>query len=219
MHRRIALVPTLLVCLIASPAAADGPYVALDVGAAIAPNSDLSLPEGISGSAQFNAGFMIGGAAGYRFLDDFRAEVYASYRQTDIDELKLLGVPISTSGDVNAITTMVNAYYDFDFGSPARPYIGGGVGVAWLRVDSKSEFGPFILTADDGSTEFAWNIMAGYAFAITEKFDLSLGYRYLSISDAKLDATLEEVGVGSESGKLDIEYSAHEVMFGVRYNF
>jgi opacity protein-like surface antigen len=72
-----------------------------------------------------------------------------------------------------------------------------------------------VLVVDDTSVEFAWNVMGGISYFLTEDWVLTGGYRYFSTTDAELDATL--VGLGS--GSLKAEVGIHELLFGVRYEF
>ena len=65
----------------------------------------------------------------------------------------------------------------------------------------------------DDSTEFAWSVLLGASYAINDRIDLSLGYRYLETTKPKL----EIAGVGS--GTLEGEATFHEILCGLRYNF
>jgi OOP family OmpA-OmpF porin len=217
MVRVLALTTAVLVSLLSSGASAEnafsaGPYVQLDVGLAIVGNSDISLG-GVSGDAEFDPGFAVGGAIGYRFEEWLRAEVNLSYRQADIDKLTALGYTLAGAGDAGAFTTLVNLYVDFKPRWPVTPYVGAGIGVALIDVDSDDAAN--VLIVNDDSTEFAWNVMAGAAWSVTDNVDLTLGYRYLSTKDVDLEWT--EVGFGS--GTMEVEFGVHEVMFGARYNF
>jgi opacity protein-like surface antigen len=164
---------------------------------------------------------VIGGAVGYRFLDQpagfveqVRGELNLSYREADIDKVTSVAGSRLERGDVGAIALMANVYYDFDVGSPITPYLGGGIGFANIDIDSDSDAD---LVVNDDSTEFAWNVMLGASYAASEAIDLSLGYRYLSAPDPQFDAS--SVAVLPTSGKIDAEISLHEILFGLRYNF
>jgi opacity protein-like surface antigen len=196
----------------AENASTDGLYVQLDVGLVVEGDSDISLG-GLSGVVEFDPGFAVGGAAGYRFRECLRAELNLSYRQADVDKLTALGYVLAGAGDVGAFTTLVNLYYDLDLGLPVTPYVGAGIGIARIDVDSVGAAN--VLVVNDDSIEFAWNVMAGAALSVTDNVDLTLGYRFLSTTDAEFDATV--VGVGDFT--MDAEFGVHEVMFGARYNF
>jgi opacity protein-like surface antigen len=217
MLRVLALTTAVLVSFLSSGASAKdafspGPYVQLDAGLAIVGDSDVSL-FGVSGEAKFDPGFAVGGAIGYRIEEWLRAEVNLSYRQAEVDKLTAPGYTLEGAGDASAFATLVNLYIDFMPRSPVTPYVGAGIGVAIIDVDSDDSAN--VLIVNDDSTEFAWNVMAGAAWSVTDDVVLTLGYRYFSSTDAQLDATL--VGVGS--GTMDVEFGVHEMMFGARYNF
>ena len=189
----------------------DALYVEIQPGVSILADSDIS-GLGLSGEAEFDTGFVIGGALGYRIFDNLRAEANLSYRQADVDKVTSGAVVLEGAGDASVLALMANVYIDFDFGYAVKPYIGGGIGVGFIDVDKGSSN---ILIVDDEATEFAWNIMAGASYRVLENIDLSLGYRYLGTTDPDLDATL----VGFGTGKLNAEITVHEVLFGLRYNF
>jgi opacity protein-like surface antigen len=167
----------------------------------------------VSGDVEFDPGFAVGGAVGYRVQEWMRAELNLSYREADIDKLTGPGFVLEGAGDAGAFAALANLYFDFTPREPVTPYVGVGIGVALIDVDSDGSAN--VLTINDDSTEFAWNVMAGAAWSVTDNVDLTLGYRYLSTNDGEFNAT--EVGVGSS--EMDVGFGVHEVMFGARYNF
>jgi len=196
--------------LSADAIASDGAYVELNLGPSIAEDSDIS-GGGLSGEVDFDTGFAVGGAVGYRLSNGLRAEGNVSYRETDVDEVTGGGIALDGAGDVSLVTVMANIYYDFDLGSPVKPFIGGGIGVGIIDIDSDDSMN--VLVVNDDSVEFAWNIMVGAGYGLTESIDLSFGYRYLGTTDPEFDATLFGI-----SGTLDAEITVHEILFGLRYN-
>jgi OOP family OmpA-OmpF porin len=193
------------------PAAAANLYVELNTGPSFVADSDLDGGSGVE--AEFDPGFNVGAAFGVRFLEHFRTEINTSYRQAEVDNVSGPGFSLDGAGDAGVFAAMANAYFDLDLGGPVKPYIGAGVGVGVVIVDSDSSAN--ILIIDDTTTEFAWNVMGGLSFEITENVILSGGYRYFATTDATLDATV----VGFGSGTLDAEIAAHEVVVGVRFEF
>lgn len=197
----------------------DGFYAALKGGAAIPGETDLSSPDvaGLTATSEFDTGFMVGGAVGYRW-SPFRVETELSYRQNDIDEIDFGSAgELDGAGDVAALTGFVNAFYDVDLASVGleklSPYVGGGIGVANLDTDSDADA---IVDVDDSDTAFAWNVQAGIAYAVTERVELGIGYRYLATGDASFDVGTAAGG----SGTLDTDgFQSHEVLASVGYNF
>lgn len=120
----------------------------------------------------------------------------------------------SLSGDISALTFMGNVYYDFDLGSGWKPYVGGGLGVASISLESKSASGRTL--ADDKDTVFAYQAGGGvgYEFAASEDhaITVSLDWRYFRTADP----TFKGAVTGAE---FDTEIGGHEVSAGLRYGF
>ncbi|MEI7572446.1 MAG: outer membrane beta-barrel protein, partial [Phenylobacterium sp.] len=105
----------------------------------------------------------------------------------------------SPNGDLTSITGMGNVLYDFLPDSVLNPFIGAGVGINNVKADTIvgqfstiTPVGPAAtaanpawqnLTIDDSDTAFAWQGIAGVAWAVTDRLDVDLTYRYLSGSD------------------------------------
>lgn len=210
--RKVVLL-TAAMTLMSMPALADSPYLQADIGGSFIIDPDIK-GEGLSGSASLDNAFLFGGAAGYRFLDNLRAEVNVSYRRADIDSVTIAGTSLDGAGNTSALTFMGNVYYDFHLHTDQTslvPYLGAGIGGARIKVDSDrgADF-----RVDDRDTVFAWNLMAGASYPVTDQVDLALGYRYLQTSDPKFDATLLD-----ESGEMRGEFRTHEVVASLRFNF
>ena len=127
-------------------------------------------------------------------------------------------------------TLFFNAYFDFKNESPFTPYVGGGLGIAF--VDSKSSGHADYAIGDmryQGSsstnyklnTNFAWNVGAGLAWEMTEMLALDLGYRFAGLGKVKSRESSYE-GLGGEKvtykSKVD-DLWMHQVMLGLRVTF
>lgn len=188
-----------------------GPRVYLEVSPGVSVLSDSDIRG--SGSspnfkANFDVGYVFGAAVGFRLYEDFRIEVNASYRNTAIEK-NGRGV----GGRILLFSVMTNVYYDIDFGIPIKPYLGVGIGNGFVDVDILERSGTSV--SNNKTTQFAWNVMAGIGYALSENFDLSAGYRYLGTTDAKFDAVFEDTDVGT----FDVEIDFHEFLLGLRYTF
>lgn len=112
-------------------------------------------------------------------------------------------------GDVRTIFVMANVIYDFQNSSPITPYIGGGAGVGFVNVN----FAPSGVTIiDDNATEFAWQVMAGASWRMTDSTELYAGYRYRATNDAGVSADLF-------SANLDIKNRTSLVEAGLHWSF
>jgi opacity protein-like surface antigen len=206
----------LLVSGALSAAAANGFYVAANAGANFLSDSDASEP-GATGTFEFDTGFAFSGAVGYA-QGPWRAELDITYRENDFDSATvtatIFGSTITASGqlegDASSLAFMANAYYDIDTGSPVKPYLGLGLGVARVDVNDLRIAGSSLAPVDADDTVFAFQVTAGASYEINPNLDLTLHYRYFRTADPEFDSG----GVTTEA-----EYRNHSVMAGVRYRF
>jgi opacity protein-like surface antigen len=102
---------------------------------------------------------------------------------------------------------MGNAFLDIHTDTDFTPYVGGGLGAAYLNdhVTVSSGF-----DTKDKIWNFAWNVGGGVAWSLNESMALDLGYRYMDMG--KTDGSL--LGPGSHSTTTDL--TAHEFSLGLR---
>ncbi len=136
----------------------------------------------------------------YAFRSNFKSESNMNYGSTHV----------KSSLDYNMHTLMANAYYDFYNESIFTPYVGAGLGMAFLDGQIDMEFNGNQYSSEMDDTMFAWHVGGGVGVAITENVTADLGYRYLGTSSA-----YGEVG-GNE---VQTDISAHEFSIGVRFGF
>ena len=114
-------------------------------------------------------------------------------------------------GDLNVLSTMVNAYYDFNTGTPFTPYLGAGIGDASLMakgIKNKST-GDKIL--DNNALVFAYQGIAGVSYALNDHIALNADYRYFGTTQGKIK---EPYG---DKAKLD--YQSQSILVGFTYKF
>lgn len=171
--------------------------------------------------SDFDPGYVIDGAIGYAHPSGFRGEIALGYRAQDIDTLTItndggLGVALGIgslnglatsnfNGDVETFSAMANAFYDIDFGSKFKPFVGVGVGTALISVDLS---GLSTQLVDDSDTVFAYQGMAGVSYEFNETVTASLLYNYFATTDPSFT---DEAG-----GPFDSEYASHSIMVGLR---
>jgi OmpA-OmpF porin, OOP family len=123
----------------AAPASAQGNtgfYLEGNLGYAFPDSVDASA-SGIDGEVELKDAFVFGGALGYRF-PWVRLELNGSYRKFDTDKVKAQGQSVSGNGDATAVVGLFNVYVDpdLDLGVPVHPYLGGGIGGAYVKLDT-----------------------------------------------------------------------------------
>lgn len=176
------------------------------------PDEAEASARGIDGEVELDDAPVFGGALGYRF-PWARLEANVSYRQNDVDGVEVGGVDFGSDGDTKALVGLVNLYLEPDLGLPLRPYVGGGVGAAYLSVDT-GDGSP--LEIDDEAGAFTWNLLAGLGYDLTESLALTATYRYLRLEGTDFSADLAGVDVGD----VDVDdVDLHEVVLGLRYTF
>ena len=182
-------------------------------------DTDLAL------ETDFDTGYTISGQAGYAFENGFRLELEAAYTDYDVDshEELLVGganldgvdsavltrgpasganplvgdVLADGQGDVSNFSLFGNVYYDINTGSAFKPYIGAGLGYQWVDVDYQPSG---VAIGDDDDAVFAYQVMAGASYAVTDTVELFGQYTYRDTTeDAEIPLTLLPATLGVES--------------------
>ncbi len=117
-------------------------------------------------------------------------------------------------GNFSMLAFMANVDYDFDTGSRWVPYVGGGIGVATISVDTESATGTSL--TDDSDTVFAYQVGAGigYEFPLEEgrSITVSLDWRYFG--------TQAPTFKGDVSGEeFEATINGHDIGIGLIYGF
>ena len=198
----------------AAPASAQGNtgfYVEGNLGYAFPDTIDASAG-GIDGEVELDDAFVFGSALGYRW-PWVRLDLNGSYHKFDTDEVEAQGLSVSGNGDATAVVGLFNVYLDPDLGVPVRPYLGGGVGGAYVELDTGDD-AP--LSVDDEAGAVAWNLAAGLSYDVMEHVTLSAGYRYLRLEGTDFSASI----AGVDTGDVDVDdVTSPEVLIGLRYTF
>ena len=122
--------------------------------------------------------------------------------------------PQAVVGDFSMVAFMGNVDYDFDTGSRWVPYVGGGLGLAIISIDTETNTGRS--TADDSDTVFAYQVGAGlgYEFPLEEgrSITVSLDWRYFATQDPTFTGDVT-------GGKFDVGISGHDIGIGIIYGF
>lgn len=233
--KRIIMGLALCLCF-ALPAQAEvnGMYVGLKFIDAIQNTGTVSkdnIPDGF-GIGQYGQNSIGGGIAiGYDFYPKMqlpiRAEVEYALRgnmQTTWDSQhgEIAGTPghIETEAKWNAQTLFANFYYDFHNSTAFTPYVGAGLGVAFMNtkytVNGVSDAGDNVelLSKSKMSTNFAWNVGLGCSYAFNENFSVDLAYRFV-----KLGQTEVEKNIGGQDVSLKTNPYSNEFSLGLRMTF
>jgi opacity protein-like surface antigen len=159
----------------------DGLYTSVFGGYTYLPNNISLTTNGVTRTdSEYNSCFNAGGSIGYKSTP-LRYEAQVTYLTAELDKFKINGVSqTSVRGHSNGLLTLANVYYDLPvIVDPLQPYVGVGLGYAWVRAKLESS-GPTVATAYTGSNSvFAYQATAGITYNFAENYALNLGYRYI----------------------------------------
>ncbi len=225
-----------LVAAGAASAEPNGWYGAIDAGYHIMEDginaeSDLT---GNNWNFEVNDGWAAFARLGYRFNPNWRVELEGGYRSGDVGTVRAVsgdngvcnitpgtGPCYSPDGDITSTTLMANVIYDFGFEYwGVRPFVGLGAGVNHVNTDIVGRHRNNRLVgfaADDSSTKFAAQAIAGLAWSISDRANIDLTYRYLT-GDAEFASvsSVPAYAQGNFQGDYD---NSHTVTLGLRYAF
>jgi OmpA-OmpF porin, OOP family len=221
------LVPTL-----ASAQPVDGLYIGLGAGGNYLQQERVLASPGL-GTRGMNLATNIGGVGvgsiGWGFGNGLRLEVEGDVRHNRLRQISgFTNGPTNSGGDQYSYGGMVNALFDMDIGyNWIYPYFGLGAGIADTNLDSVHSYGttgPFRLSANGWSTNFAYQGIFGLSFPLAAVPGLSLTteYRFYGVLDAPSfhgADTIRTATVGGHGNfNLNSDYN-HSLIVGVRYAF
>lgn len=184
----------------------DGVYVRIGAGATFQNdlNLDIIRPPSLFTCAaigcapneqttSFDTGFVGGAAIGFDYADGIRTELEYRYATVGIDEVRLFesgfevgdelgGLPAPANDDFNAHLVMANFYFDFNRDGRISPFIGGGVGGAFVENQN---------TQRDAA--LAYQGRAGLSFKLSDGFLIDAEYIYTRSQDLDFGATEDDL--------------------------
>jgi opacity protein-like surface antigen len=178
----------------------EGTYATVNIGLVKTDNSDIENTDPTL-ALEYDLGYAINGGVGYNFGNNMRVETEVSYIQSDLDQIDF---PASgaeaVTGDLEAVTFLVNGYLDFTNGGPFTTFVTAGVGIA--NIDLNFKYPTISAWGDDNV--LAYQVGAGIGYMLTETLTIDLKYRFLQTEDIEL-------------GDLDISYASHTIYMGARF--
>ncbi|MBC8129542.1 MAG: porin family protein [Rhizobiaceae bacterium] len=173
-------------------------------------------------------GMNFGVGAGYQFTDYFRGDLTAHYWNHGVEGTDYrfdcgTGCGSDDSSEITAWELLANAYVDLGTYAGFTPYIGGGLGavhVAYDDFDSQSfnaagdDFEPDTFAGEE-SWRFAYALMAGVSYDLTQSVKLDVGYRYVDVDEGEM---FGENALGGVTGGDDEGFDRHTIQAGVRYS-
>ena len=199
----------------------DGIYIRLGGGATFVsdwaqdytynPNTVFVTPPPAGQTVSNGSGFLLGGAIGFDYADGIRTELEYRYAVSKIDGAAIDGVPATVlEDDMRAHFIFSNFFFDLTNASPLTPFIGGGVGGAF--VDNENGVRDAAL---------AYQGRAGVSLALSDGFSLDTEYIYVGSNKLVYGPTDEEfTPTGPAGPRIDGErYQSSSVMMTIRKEF
>ncbi len=210
MKLKLALLGTVAALSIISASQSNahnqGWYIGLEGGANWIGDTDFVFDDGDTffGTMDFDTGWAALGTVGYGFERNWRVELEAGYRDNDVDTFfagKKERVPLD--GNLTEWSFMANVIYDVPLSERLDLNIGIGAGADFADFEDNRGF-----SGDDWN--FAYQGIVGLSYAISNRLDMTLTYRYLNVdaptfSNANDSYAFEDV-------------EKHTVTVGLRYD-
>ncbi|MCP3054311.1 outer membrane protein [Aurantimonas marianensis] len=185
-------------------------------------DSDVSVEGGSRAEMKFENGYDLGAGVGYRFTDFFRTDVTARYSTFDVDFGPAAAYRYALSSDAESWELMANAYVDLGTFVGFTPYLGGGVGAMQVDYGISCTSGTLACAAIPGASytdtkdwRFAYSLMAGVAYDVTQNVALDIGYRYLNVEAGDLFGL---TAGGVDYALRDDGFDRHTIQAGIRYS-
>ena len=121
---------------------------------------------------------------GARLPEGFRVELEGLYRYLPVHSVNVgnNSTDYVAGGHAHLGAPMVNLLFDFPVSDyPARPFIGAGLGGAYISADAADAAGNDYLRTS--SWHFAYQFMGGLEFPMNETSRLTAMYRWLQVDD------------------------------------
>jgi len=103
-------------------------------------------------------------------------------------------------------TMMLNVWWDIPTGCRFRPFVGAGVGLSQVNVDTRDS----VVWGDRCETRGAFQMMAGGSFELADGFFLESGWRYVYFGSHRIPLD------PGAAGTYNIDLDSHEWFFGLR---
>ena len=223
--RKLAIAAALASTAIATPAVArdHSLYVGLEGGAMIVEDMNLhytdathSIPNGYI--ENFGTGWDVDAIAGYDF-GVFRLEGELGYKHANADGVNVdPTVSPNLSGNldggrVNVLSGMINALLDFGNEDGLSGYIGGGAGLANVKLRAATGT-PGAHALSDSDSHFALQAIAGVRYAVSQNIDVGIKVRHFEARNLKFSDTFNGAPF-----TLDGSFKENSLLASVIYNF
>ncbi|MBN1663854.1 MAG: porin family protein [Deltaproteobacteria bacterium] len=181
---------------------------------------------------------LIEAAVGRQLLPWLRADIAFVYRfNMDYDgnaNFLSVGADQPVSAKAESLSGMVNVFFDMAglVGKSSglfQPYVGGGIGLAWNRIDQITFLFPdntgkhkISITPSGDRKDFAFMLTIGTGIILTKHLTLDMAYRYCDLGRVGTDPGNMYMDVrpaGITINDIDAPLRTHGMTVGLRYRF
>jgi len=183
-----------------------GWYIGLEGGANWIGDTDFTFDDSWDttfSTMDFDTGWAALGTIGYGFERNWRVEFEAGYRDNDADIFFDGKEEEEFNGNLTEWSFMANVIYDVPLSERIDLNIGIGAGADFADFEDNRGF-----SGDDWN--FAYQGIVGLTYAISNRLDLTLTYRYLNVDAPTFSNAIESYAFE------DVE--KHTVTVGLRYD-
>lgn len=168
---------------------------------------------------QINSWFRVDVTGEYRTEANYRAAIASAW---PLPAPSAFGTDAYSAGLSTALF-MANGYVDLGTWRGITPFVGAGVGLAAHNLHGLNDLGGGAssggigVAPDRSQTNFAWAVMAGLGFNVTNNLKMELGYRYVDMGDVTSNPIQCANPVGCFQETHAFHVASHDVRLGFRY--
>lgn len=170
-------------------------------------------PTQIPINIDFDNGFTLGGGVGVYsgLLGGSRFEIEGFSTQSESGFTEYAGFELPSDFEIQTLAVMFNMLKEVPLGETgANAYFGGGVGYATTTFEGDLD----TILYDNENAGFAWQLIAGVDFPVTDCFSIFTQYAYRVLSDQTFITDF-----GDFTQTTDENPFSHAVMIGGRVSF
>ena len=198
----------------------------------------------VSQTSSFGSAGIFDVGVGYQFNNWFRGDVTGQWRGksnfTGLDVVTGTGSATGFVGTDSYTATksellfLANAYVDLGTWWCVTPFIGAGIGTAWVSISNFTDTGFFHIppfpsapvpsfnyAGQASQWNFAWAAHAGLAYKVSPSLTVELAYSYVDMGSGLTGPTysFDQVTNTTHAPFKFNDITSHDVTLGVRWNF
>jgi opacity protein-like surface antigen len=225
---------------VAAPLDTSGWYIRADVGVGVndfssmrstlAPTNPLGGPAPAIARVFTTIGDsgLFGIGVGYQINNWFRADMTGEYRSSanyHASNTYSAFCPVafcldSYNAQWSQALFMANGYVDLGTWYGVTPFVGAGVGAAFNRFSALTDAGAgFGYANSNKNTNFAWAVMAGLGYSVTQNLKLEFSYRYLNTGSFTSNPILCGDIASCFFETHSFKAASHDLRIGMRWMF